>query len=101
MRRVGKEKLSGVFKFGLIKLAVLAASMVVAPATHGQQDVDPTWYDSRPATNNAVKHPLSPASNAKPKQRKGGPTTGEHSSNKSHPKSHNKHTLSTASGTAH
>jgi len=97
MQRVGKKSLSGVFEFELIKLAVLAGSMVVVPATHGQQDVDPTWYDSRPATNNAVKHPSLPASNAKPKQRKGGSATLEHSSNKSHPKRHSSHTLSTPS----
>ena len=97
MRRVGKKKLSGVFGFELTKLAVLAGSMVVVPATHPQQDVDPTWYDSLPATNNAVKHPSSPASSAKPKQRKGGSATAEHSSNMSHPKRHNNHTLSTAS----
>lgn len=97
MRRVGKKKLSGVFGFKLTKLAVLAGSMVVVPATHGQQDVDPTWYDSRPATNNAVKHPSSPASNAKPKQRKSSSEIREHSSNKSHPKRRNNHTLSTAS----
>ena len=97
MRRVGKKKLSGVVGSELIKVAVLVGSMVVVPATHGQQDVDPTWYDSRPATNKAVTHPSSPASNAKPKQRKGGSATREHSSNKSHPKRHNNHTLSTAS----
>jgi hypothetical protein len=97
MRRVGKKKLSGIFGFELINLAVLAGSMVVVPATHGQQDVDPTWYDSRPATNNAVKDPSSPASNAKPKQRRGGSATPGHSSNKSHPKRHNSHALSTAS----
>ena len=96
MRRVGKKKLSGVFEFDLIKLAVLAGSMFVVPATHGQQDVDPTWYDSRPATNSAVKHSSSPASDAKPKQRKGGSATREHSSNKSHPKWHNNHTPATA-----
>jgi hypothetical protein len=97
MQRVGKKRPSGVFGFELIKLAVFAGSMVVVPATHPQQDVDPTWYDSRPATNNAVKHPSSPASNAKPKQRKGGSRTREHSSNQSHPKRHSSHTLSTAS----
>ena len=97
MRREGTKQLSRVFAFELIKLAVLAGSMVVVPAMHSQQDVDPTSYDSRPATNNAVQHHQSPASKAKPKQQKGGTATREHSSNKSRPKRHNNQAFSTAS----
>ena len=97
MRREGTKKLSRVFGFELIKLAVLAGSMVVVAATHAQQDVDPTSYDSRPVTNNAVQHHQSAASNAKPKQQKGGSRTREHSSNKSRPKRHNNRALATAS----
>ena len=98
MRQAGKKKLSRVSGFELTTLAVLAGSMVIVPATYSQQDVDPTWYDSRPATNNAVQHPSSRASNPKPKQRNGGSAGRVHSSNKSRPKrQNNNQVLSTAS----
>jgi len=99
MQRSGRNRAAGILRFGFAALLVTAGTMVTLLAASSQQEVDPTWYDSQPATNNAVQHTSSPTSNVKQKQRKSGPATREPSSNKAHPKkqSNNHQALKTAS----
>jgi hypothetical protein len=41
--------------FGMLRvLWAIVASILVVPAVHGQQEVDPTWYDPAPESTKAV-----------------------------------------------
>jgi hypothetical protein len=99
MQRSGINRAAGILRFGFAALLVTAGTMVTVLAASSQQEVDPTWYDSRPAANNAVQHPSSPAPRVKLRHGKSGFAKQEHSSNKAHEKrqSNSNRSLATAS----
>jgi hypothetical protein len=92
MLRRRTERRFRVLGVELTTLAVLASSMVIVPATHGQHEIDPTWFDSQPeASKTAAQHASQPPSNIKRKQQKSGPATHHHSSNQDHTETDSNH----------
>lgn len=94
MQRFAANRSTKILRLGLFASLVVCSAMVTVPKAHCQQDVDPTWYDSQPAANNAAQHPSS-----RPKQGKSGSNKREHSSNKAHAKrqGHSNQTVANAS----